>query len=58
MQERTTVSIIPAPSSTPERAANLRKYKKEYPRSFSGDEFAVILKDVCPIDSGHCRRLR
>ena len=49
MQERTTVSIIPAPSSTPERAANLRKYKKEYPRSFSGDEFAVILKDVCPI---------
>ncbi|KIM98383.1 hypothetical protein OIDMADRAFT_43388 [Oidiodendron maius Zn] len=46
MQERTSVSIIPAPSSTPERAANLRKYKREYPRSFSGDEFAVILKDV------------
>lgn len=53
LQERTIVSIIPAPSSNLERAAELRKYKREYLQSFSGDEFSAILKDVSSIYSQH-----
>ncbi|PMD52427.1 uncharacterized protein K444DRAFT_706517 [Hyaloscypha bicolor E] len=49
LQEKTVVTIIPSPSSDPERIAELRKYRKEYLQSVSGDEFAVILKDVSQV---------
>jgi hypothetical protein len=53
LQEKTVVTIIPSPSSDPERIAELRKYRKEYLQSVSGDEFAVILKDVSQVYSPH-----